>query len=178
MIGIELCQRVVDFHALAIWPRLLGKLCRRLDRDPATEGPRGQNQSATAARTAHDPATPRIEGSRFPGCGRLGAMDAAVERRRETQQREGPDLQTQESLFGRRTLVQRSQKPHRRVEHGRLGFVVWQAFTNHGERDPCNPNRLQAPEDSMKRAVDRHALQVRELTAAGSKVRVHENVRL
>lgn len=105
-------------------------------------------------------------------------MHAAIERWCEAKQRECSDLQTQESLFRRRALGERGQKPHRRVEHGGLGFMVRQTFTNHGERDTCNPNRLQAPQDPMKRSIDRHALQVREITASRSEVRVHQNVRL
>lgn len=63
MVGIQLCQRVVDLFALAIRPRLLGKLGRRLNRDPAAKGPSGQDQSTATTRSAYDPSAPSIEGS-------------------------------------------------------------------------------------------------------------------
>jgi hypothetical protein len=56
--------------------------------------------------------------------------------------------------------------------------VIGHALTNDSERRACRPDCLQAPEDLVKRLIDRHTLQVRELTAARSKMRVHQHVRL
>jgi hypothetical protein len=105
-------------------------------------------------------------------------MDAPIERRRETKQREHPDLEAQQCLLGRRTLIERRQKSHGRIEHGGLGLVVRDPLADQGHACTRRPDRPQAPKNLMKRLIDRHALQVRELASAGSEIRIHQDVRL
>jgi hypothetical protein len=105
-------------------------------------------------------------------------MDTAIECRCETKQCENPDLKAQQRIFGGRARVERRKEPHRYIEHGGLGFVVRDTLADHGHRRTSRSDRLQAPQDLVKRLVDRHAFQVRELTAARSEVRVHQDVGL
>jgi hypothetical protein len=105
-------------------------------------------------------------------------MDTAIERRREAKQRESSDLKAQQGLFGRRAFVERCQEPHRSVEHASLGLVIGHALATDGHRRTRGPDRLQASKDLVKRSIDRYSLQVRELTAARSEVRVHQDVGL
>ena len=178
MAGIELRQRVVNLLAFPIGPRVFRKLGRRLNRDPTSECAGGQHQSAASARPTHDPAPGGIEGGRTAWLRRLGALDTAIERRRETKQRENANLEAQERLFGRRTLVESRQEPHRGIEHGGLGLVLRDTLTDHSHRCTSHPDRLQAPEDLVERLVDRYTLQVRELAPARSEVRLHQDVGL
>jgi hypothetical protein len=105
-------------------------------------------------------------------------MDTAIERRRKAKQCKSPDLETQQRLFGRRAFVEGCQEPHCCIEHGGLGLVVGHALANDGQRCTGGPNGVQASENLMKRSIDRNPLQVCELTAAGSEIRVHQDVRL
>jgi hypothetical protein len=72
-------------------------------------------------------------------------LDAAIERRRETKQRKSSDLEAQQGLFGRRAFIERTQEPHRSIEHGTLGLVIRHPLTNDGHCGTRRPNRLQAP---------------------------------
>jgi hypothetical protein len=105
-------------------------------------------------------------------------MNAAIERWREAKQRKSSDLKAEQGLVGGRAFVERCQEPHGSIEHAGLRFVIGHALTNDGQRNARRPDRLQAPEDLVKRLIDRHILQVRELTPSGSKVRIHQHVRL
>ena len=178
MVCIQMRQRVVNLLALAVRPRLLGKLGGRLHRHPTAKCTGRQNQSPPAARPAHDPAPRSVKGRRTPRRRHLATLDAAIERRRETKQRKSSNLEAQQGLFDGRAFVERSQEPHRNIEHDRLGLVIRHALTNDGQCCTRRPNRLQTPKDLVKRSVDRHMLQVRELAAARPEVRVHQDVGL
>ena len=87
-------------------------------------------------------------------------------------------MERKQSFFGGRAVIERRQQAHRGVEDCGFGFVVRHTLPNDRQGCTGGPNRLEASEDGVERAVDRHLLQMRELTTARSEMRVHQDVGL
>jgi hypothetical protein len=75
-------------------------------------------------------------------------------------------------------LVESLQESNCRVEHVGLRLVLGHALADDGEGCTSRSNRLEAPQDAVERAIDRHTLQMSELTTPRTVVRIHEHVRL
>ncbi len=178
MVGVELCERIVELSPFALGPRLLGKLVRRLNQDPASKRASREYQTTPSARPAHDPPPRRIEGSGAADGWHLPAMNTSVERRREAENREDPNLETQQGLFRWGPIVESGEKAYGRVEHGRLGLVVGYALPNDRHGGACGSNRLETAKDLVERSVDRNLLQVCQLTASRTELRLHQDVGL
>jgi hypothetical protein len=147
---IELCERVVELSSLALGPRLLGKLVCRLNQDPAPKSPRRENQTASSARSAYDPTPRRIEGGRAADGRHFSAMNTTVERWREAENSDDPNLEAQQCLFRRRTIVESFEKAYRRIEDRRLGLVVGYALANDRHCGTCGSNRLETAKDLVE----------------------------
>ncbi len=105
-------------------------------------------------------------------------MDAAIEGWRKPEEHEHADVEGQKRFLRGRPRIQGRQETHGDVEHGRLRLVVRYALTNHGQGGTRRPYRLEVTKDVEKGLIDRHALQMSELAATRTEVRLHDHIGL
>ncbi len=178
MIGVELCKRIVDLAALGIGPRLLWKLGSRLDGSPASKRASGQHEAPTAASSAHDPASGRVERGCATGLRHLAAMHASVERRRKAEDVEHPDLKANQGFLSRRTPVEPREQRDRSFEHRGLRLVIGDTLANHRKRCARCGNCIEASQDVRKGAFALDLFEMVELAASGPEVGTHQHVGL
>ena len=124
MVGVELIEGIVNLPALELGPGLLGKLGGGLQHHPTAKRSGGKNETSPPARSTNDASPGRVERCCFSRRGHFAAADATVERWREAEHREHPNLKRQERLFGRRVLVERFQETNCRVEDRGLALLL------------------------------------------------------
>ena len=145
---------------------------------PSTQRTRAENKPPSTARTTYDATAPRIKGSRATHRRALPANNATIERWREPEESKHADVEGQKRLLGWGTDVQGREETHGDVEHGRFRLMVGHPLTNHGQCGTRRPDRREVAKNVEEGLIDRHALQMSELTASPAKVRLHDDVRL
>jgi hypothetical protein len=168
MLRIQLIERIMNLPPLGVRPWLLGKFDRRLHGGPTAKRPGRKDQAPTTACSAHDTTARHIERRGTPWRRNLPARDALIERRCETKEGQDAYLQRKQRLSRWDPLVERFKKPHGSIEHGGLRLVIRHPFPDDSHGCPCSANGLEASEDPVKGAINRHPLEVSKLTTARS----------